>query len=100
MYVVPASESKTADSTSSLAQMVQDRLMCSESDREGEEWRDRLQPLGEDYCMHSTFPPWLAGNASKSESMSNRCPGVAAIMTQVAVISSVQGWGLAVRGRA
>ncbi|CAL8467022.1 g6558 [Coccomyxa elongata] len=41
-----ASESKTADSTTSLAQMVQDRLMCSESNREGEEWRDRLQPLG------------------------------------------------------
>lgn len=65
----PASESKTADSTTSLAQMVQDRLMCSESNREGEEWRDRLQPLGEGHCMNSTLPPWLAGNACKY----NRC---------------------------
>lgn len=66
---MPVSEGKVADSTSSLAQMVQDRLVCSESNREGEEWRDRLQPLGEGYCMRSIAPPWLTGSAWKTELM-------------------------------
>jgi hypothetical protein len=42
---------KGEDPTKSLAQMVQDRLTFkmeeTESRKEGEEWRDRLQPLGE-----------------------------------------------------
>ncbi len=42
---------KETDPTKSLAQMVQERLTFNlednEGTREGEEWRDRLQPLGE-----------------------------------------------------
>lgn len=47
-----------ADSITSLAQMVQDRLNFTNAEKEGtaegEEWRDRLQPLGEPHLAHAS----------------------------------------------